>query len=177
MKNNRNSINIQNWFKQVENHLLCRQRLLIPPSHHLWHLCTAWHHCTPGAGCRRCWSQFLTQTPCRLKHNTLNCIPKKFPGKIIKARKAANWRKLITEKFLIKLGKSRSVCKEKKKRNKRQQTCLQVTKGRVNGIREKRWGMTAGNGKWCVLQQLTIMGLKFISQINNFGEAKGKCTS
>ena len=138
MKNNRNSINIQNWFKQVENHLLHRQHLLIPPSHQLWHLCTAWHHCTPGAGCRRCWSQFLTQTPCRLKHNTFNCIPKKFPGKIIKARKAANWRKLITEKFLIKLGKSRSVCKEKKKRNKRQQTCLQVTKGRVNGIKRKQ---------------------------------------
>ena len=65
----------------------------------------------------------------------------------------------------------------RKKRNKRQQICLQVTKGRVNGIREKRWGMTAGSGQWHILQQSTIMGLTFISQINIFEEAKGKCTS
>ena len=177
MKNNRNPINIQNWFKQVENHLLCREHLLIPPSHHLWHLCTAWHHCTPGAGWRRCWSQFLTQTPCRLKHNTFNCIPKKIPWENNQSKKSNKLEKVNHREIFDKLGKSRSVCKEKKKENKRQQTCLQVTKGRVNGIREKRWGMTAGNRKWCVLQQLTIMGLTFISQINIFEEAKGKCTS
>lgn len=118
VKNNRNPINIQNWFKQVENHLLRREHLLIPPSHHLWHLCTAWHHCTPGAGWRRCWSQFLTQTPCRLKHNTFNCIPKKFPGKIIKARKAANWRKLITEKFLINWERVDQFVRKKRKKIK-----------------------------------------------------------
>lgn len=50
-------------------------------------------------------------------------------------------------------------------------------KGKSQWNKREKVGMTTGNGKWCVLQQLTIMGLTFISQINIFGEAKGKCTS
>lgn len=87
MKNNRDPTNMQNWFKQVDNHLSSRGQLLIPPSYHLGHLCTIWHHCGPETGCRRCWNQFLRQTPVQ----TLSIIDltetQKFPGNMSKAEK------------------------------------------------------------------------------------------
>lgn len=65
----------------------------------------------------------------------------------------------------------RSVCKGKKK-IKRQIDIFTGCKGKSQWNKRKRWGMTAGNGQWRILQQSTIMGLTFISQINIFEEAK-----
>ena len=119
MKNNRNPTNMQNWFKQVDNHLSSRGQLLIPPSYHLGHLCTIWHHCRPETGCRRCWSQFLRQTPVQ----TLSIIDltetQKFPGNMSKAEKGGkkgnNLEKVNHREISEELEISRALCKRKTK--------------------------------------------------------------
>ena len=93
VKNNRNPTNMQNWFKQVDNHLSSRGQLLIPPSYHLGYLCTVWHHYRPETGHRSCWSQFPRQTPVQ----TLSIIDltetQTFPGNMSKAEKEKKKKK------------------------------------------------------------------------------------